>query len=245
MRILGIDTAIPRASVALIEDGRLLLEETQPAAANNGGGSFGRHAEVLVPLIQSLLERAQVDLGDLTALAVSIGPGSFTGLRIGLATAKGIAYSSNLPLLGVSTLHANAARIRGFDGFVGSLIDARKGEVYAALFHSTPSKIERLTPDSVLPFESAIDLIGEYLPEDGQSAIFVGSGAESYEGQLCRAFGRARVARSVCYASLATQVALLACARVARGEADDVGVLAPVYLSVSPPERRKLTSNFE
>src|SRR5688500_8214116 len=92
MRILGIDTAIPTASVALIQDGELLAEEihTRPAKDKNGSGfqPFGNHAEVVLTLIESLFEKAQITVQRLSGIAVSIGPGSFTGLRIGLATAK-------------------------------------------------------------------------------------------------------------------------------------------------------------
>ena len=92
------------------------------------------HAEILLPLIQTLFETTGVTVQQLSGIAVSIGPGSFTGLRIGLATAKGLAYESGVPLVGVSTLHANAARVRRGDALIGSMLDARKSEVYVALF---------------------------------------------------------------------------------------------------------------
>lgn len=242
MRILGIDTAIPRASVAIVEDGRLLSEETQGGAGDRDDprdGSLGKHAEVLLPLIQSLLERVRLVLGDLSGLSVSIGPGSFTGLRIGLATAKGIAYESNLPLFGVSTLHANAVRVSNFEGLIGSLIDARKGEVYAALFRCAQSDVVRLTPDAALSVRSTIDLIREY-QEDGGLAFLVGGGAKSYEQQLCEALGSSvRISSGACYPSVAAQVARLAGARAARGDVEDVGAMAPVYLRVAEAEKQK------
>ena len=93
MRILGIDTAIPTASVALIQDGELLAEEIHhgqsSATTAPGLQPIGNHAEVVLPLIESVFEKAQITVQQLSGIAVSIGPGSFTGLRIGLATAKG------------------------------------------------------------------------------------------------------------------------------------------------------------
>ncbi|HEY3166171.1 MAG TPA: tRNA (adenosine(37)-N6)-threonylcarbamoyltransferase complex dimerization subunit type 1 TsaB, partial [Candidatus Binatia bacterium] len=147
MRILGIDTATAAASVALIEDGKLVAEEIQSKTGKSSdremGQRRGNHAEIVLPLIQSVLGKTRTTAADLSGIGISIGPGSFTGLRIGLATAKGIAYECGLPLVGVSTLQANAARVTGFDGIVCSLLDARKSEVYFALFRRIGADFER------------------------------------------------------------------------------------------------------
>jgi len=241
MRILGIDTAIPTASVALVEDGELLIEEIQ---AGPGGcddhrhGPVGNHAAVLLPLLQLLFEKAQIPPNDLSGLSISIGPGSFTGLRIGLATAKGMAYESNLPLVGVSTLHANAARVRNFEGVIGSMVDARKGEVYLAFFCSHQKNITRLTPDAVLSLRSATDLVREYQKDSG-SALLIGSGAQAYEIELSESLGPSVRLSTDGDSSVAAQVALLACERFASGAFDDVGTLAPVYLRASEAETKR------
>src|ERR1700754_2616032 len=105
--ILGIDTATSTASAALVENGRLLGEQIHgdrsPAPSSGISTPKGNHAEIVLPLIQSLLKPTGTSIDALCGIAVSIGPGSFTGLRIGLATAKGIAYERGLPIVGVST----------------------------------------------------------------------------------------------------------------------------------------------
>src|SRR5690348_6750052 len=99
MRILGLDTATSTASVALIEDGRILADESSADYAGNFS-SGSNHAEIVLPLIGSALEKAHAAIADLSALAVSVGPGSFTGVRIGLSTIKGLSYGSSVPVLG-------------------------------------------------------------------------------------------------------------------------------------------------
>ena len=240
MRILGIDTAIPTASVALVEDGELLIEETcSEARSDNRPGPMGHHAEVILPLIQSVFDKSEIAFHDLSGIGVSIGPGSFTGLRIGLATAKGMAYESNLPLVGVSTLHAIAARVLAFDGLIASMLDARKGEVYLALFRRSQDNFMRLTPDAVLSVKSAIGLVRDYQIE-GASALLIGSGAKAHEHRLSESLGpSAQITAGACYSSVAAQVALLATARFDSGAVDDLGALAPVYLRVAEAESKR------
>src|SRR5436853_7693656 len=135
MLILGVDTATTAASEGLVEDGKLVREAIHAAKPGNGGGAFrANHAAILLPLIDDLFTGSGRALTDVNAFAVALGPGSFTGLRIGLSTVKGLVYGSEAPVVGVSTLHAAAARVEGFAGYICPFIDARKKEVYAALF---------------------------------------------------------------------------------------------------------------
>src|SRR4029079_17933098 len=113
--------------------------------------SNGNCAEIIVPLINALLKQKKLTPADLSAIAVSIGPGSFTGLRVGLAPAKGIAYSGGLPLIGISTLLALAAGVKNFDGIVCSLLDARKNDVYLALFARDGAHPFRCTREHLVP----------------------------------------------------------------------------------------------
>jgi len=245
MKILGIDTATPIASVALIEDGDLCAEKIcgrRASKADPGSElhSSGRHAEVVLPLIEALLQKAKVTVQELTGLAVSIGPGSFTGLRIGLATAKGIAYESGLPLVGISTLHANAARVSGFEGLVASLLDARKGEVYVALFRRSEGATKRLTADSALSLDAAISLVRQYHDVSNSNLLLVGDGAKAHEQRWRGAFEAASgIGGGACYPSIASQVAMLATEQLATSLADDVGGLTPVYLRSSEAERKR------
>src|SRR5918996_451671 len=211
MIILGIDTATAIASVALVEDGKLTAEEIQNNPGKSSTGTVaqprGNHAEIVLPLIQSILTHARVAVADLSGIAVSIGPGSFTGLRVGLATAKGIAYECGLPLVGVSTLHANAARVPNFDGIICSLLDARKNEVYFALFRGEADQIKRITEDAISPISDALEQVMKCEDAVSGSLLFIGDGARVYQKLLTSKFGvSARISAGNGYSSVAAQV---------------------------------------
>lgn len=240
MLILGIDTATAAASVALVRDAKVLCEESRSAAASGNGRPAGRtnHAETLLPQIDRVLRRSRVALADIGALAVAIGPGSFTGLRIGLSTAKGLAYGEEIPVVGVPTLEAVAARVNDYDGFVCPFLDARKKEVYAALFQRQGSTLERVSEDVVAPPAAVIENTRRYL--NGGACLFIGDGVASY-GDLIKAAlaGRGRLTFGEGYASSAAAVARLAAEKVRRHEFDPVGPLAPIYLRASEAEIKK------
>jgi len=242
MRILGIDTSIPGASVALVEDGKLLAEEIHGEIAA-GENPFSRsldHSEIVLPLIRALLDKLDTAFQHLSGIAVSIGPGTFTGLRIGLATAKGMAYESGLPLIGVSTLEANAARVKHFHGVIGSVLDARKGEVYLALFRRDPAEtLARLTLDGLTSIRSAIDLVRKY-SESESAILLVGNGAKAHEQQLRESLAAsAEICSGDAYGSVASQVARLAEKRFVAQSFDDVGALTPVYLRICEAESKR------
>jgi tRNA threonylcarbamoyladenosine biosynthesis protein TsaB len=238
MTILGIDTAIPAASVALLEDGELIAEEIvsehRPKATE--GQPVGNHAGIILPLIQTLFDKTNTTIQKLAGIAVSIGPGSFTGLRIGLATAKGIAYESGIPLVGISTLHAHAARVEHSDGLVGAVLDARKGEVYVALFRGQQMGVTRLTPDALLSVTCAIDLLRDFYRVD-RPLLLTGTGAQVYDRQFREVFGASlRICTGGGYPTTASQVARLAKQRLMAGSIDEIDGLAPVYLRISEAE---------
>lgn len=243
MRILGVDTATATASAALLDNGQLLAEEFASAIDRIGAPSQLRrnHAEIILPLIDSVLHKAQITVADLSGIAVSIGPGSFTGLRIGLATVKGLAYDCNLPVVGISTLLATATRVKQFDGVICSLLDARKGEVYVGVFRGGDGKVARLSTEAVTPIESAIELIQTY--DSGAALYVIGDAAKAYGNMLIRSFG-AGVLRSGGdgYPSMASAVAELAHERIAAGAVDDLGALEPIYLR--RPEAEKKAAEF-
>jgi tRNA threonylcarbamoyladenosine biosynthesis protein TsaB len=151
VRILGLDTATWKASVGLRIDGELVSEQSRTAD--------GSHAVSLLSLIQEVLQDGGCSVRELDAVAVSGGPGSFTGLRIGLSVAKGLAYSTGARLIAVPTLEALARTVAHFDGKVCPVLDARKGEVYAACFQSSSGGLERLTDDLLLTPEELLALL--------------------------------------------------------------------------------------
>ena len=122
MITLGLDTSTTTASVALIGDGRLILEEVRRGSAKGNDPTAliprANHAETLLPLVENLLKNSSCSWEQISALAVSIGPGSFTGLRIGLSTVKGLAYGWDVPVIGVPTLLAVAARVTDWNGLM-------------------------------------------------------------------------------------------------------------------------------
>jgi tRNA threonylcarbamoyladenosine biosynthesis protein TsaB len=244
MRVLGIDTATAVASVALVEDGKLVAEEIQSnrenLSARTGALPRGNHAEIVISLIQSVLTKAATSNADLSGIAVSIGPGSFTGVRIGLATAKGIAYEGGLPIVGVSTLQANAARVTDFEGIICSLLDARKSEVYFALFSREAHQIKRITIDAVTSLDALLDQIRNCEGGAGASLLFVGDGARVYEKLFRKSFGEAaQIADDGEYCSIASQVSRLAEGRFHAHMTDDIARLVPVYLRPSAAETKR------
>jgi tRNA threonylcarbamoyladenosine biosynthesis protein TsaB len=149
--------------VALVENGLLLAEKTDLHCESTSDairrGSKSNRAETLLPLIELLFETTGVLLQDITGFALSIGPGSFTGLRIGLSTVKGLAYGWQIPVVGVSTLFAHAARVTDYGGLICALLDARKNEVYAAVFRKSTDVITRLTEDTVASAANVVEMV--------------------------------------------------------------------------------------
>jgi tRNA threonylcarbamoyladenosine biosynthesis protein TsaB len=168
MRLLAIETATAAQSVAFFEEDRLLAEISFEAKAHRGG--------LLLPAVDRLLKQAGIAAKDLDAVAVSVGPGSFTGLRVGLATAKGLALGTGALLVGVPTLEVLAEGYAVPDVTICALLDARRGEVFMALFKrvgagGAETRLERVSPDAVLTpaavqsvlarAESPVHLIGD------------------------------------------------------------------------------------
>lgn len=154
MKILSVDSSATVASVALSEDGRLLAEYT----LNNKN----THSETLLPMIETLLSFFSMEIDDVDLFAVSTGPGSFTGVRIGTATVKGLAFASSKPCVGVSTLEAIAYNLRFHKGLVCPVMNARRSQVYTAIFRSDGEKLERLTEDLAISIAELDEMLAEY-----------------------------------------------------------------------------------
>lgn len=243
MRILGIDTATSIASVALVEDGHSIAEElhdrrraTIEATTVQLGAN---HTEFILPSIRALLDRTHTILSSLSGIAVTVGPGSFTGLRIGLATVKGLAYECGTPVVGVSTLRSHAARVKNFSGLIGSLLDARKSEVYVAFFRRDGEDLRRMTGDAVTSVKSVIDLLQKYGVGRSESVLLIGDGAIAHKAGFVDAFGASvAISDGTEYGAVAAQVARLAERRFRCRSVDDIGALEPVYLRLPEAESR-------
>ena len=164
MKILSMDSSATVASVALCEDEALLAEYT----LNNGN----THSETLLPMVESVLGNFGLTPKDIDLFAVSNGPGSFTGVRIGAATLKGLAFASDRKCVGVSTLIALAANLVGTSGLICPVMNARRSQVYTALFRSDGNTLERLLPDSAMSIEELDAILAEY----GEPVRFCGDG---------------------------------------------------------------------
>lgn len=154
MKILALDSTATVASVALCEDDRLLGEYT----VNNGN----THSETLLPMVESLLNFFGLDADGIDLFAASAGPGSFTGVRIGAATVKGLAFHTQKPCIGVSTLEALAYNLNGINGLICPVMNARRKQVYTALFRCKDGVLTRITPDSAIAITELDELLGAY-----------------------------------------------------------------------------------
>ncbi len=154
MKILALDSTAIAASVALCEDARLLGEYT----IQNGN----THSETLLPMVESLLHHFALTPDGIDLFAASAGPGSFTGVRIGAATVKGLAFDTGKPCIGVSTLEALAYNLIGFEGLICPVMNARRAQVYTALFRCKDGVLERLMPDSAIAITELDKRLGAY-----------------------------------------------------------------------------------
>jgi tRNA threonylcarbamoyladenosine biosynthesis protein TsaB len=218
MLILALDTTTKTASCALARDGRVLREETSDAARG--------HAERLPGDLARLLEDSGVALREVDVFAVATGPGSFTGLRIGIATMQGLAMAAGKPLVGVSGLDALHSIAADHKARVATWVDAWRGEVYAALYEDG----REVRPPAV----ARPDVLLEGLRD--RDVLFVGDGAATFRELIASTLGdRARFADPVT-PPLAGAIAGLAGVRAAAGDAPPPHAIRPLYVRRPDPE---------
>jgi len=225
VRVLAIDTSTETGSVAVLVDGAVAAEVAARVRA--------KHGETLLPHVVHVLGLAGVGLGDVELVAVGLGPGSFTGLRIGLATAKGLALGRAIPVVGVPSLRALARGVPLARGVVAPMLDAHKGEVYAALYRAglDGTLEEMLAPIHALPQEAA-RRVRERAGDD--VVVIVGDARRVHGEALQRALGAAcGVAPAAHDSPRAADVALDALEVLARDGAHDVASLEPLYVRAS------------
>jgi tRNA threonylcarbamoyladenosine biosynthesis protein TsaB len=170
--ILGIDTATPQVGCALGG------HEGSLASFHSARGR--RHAETLVPAIEFVCQQARIGLDEVSAVAVDIGPGLFTGLRVGLATAKALASALRVPMVGLASLDLLVYPERRTDRLMAAMVDARRGEVFWALYRHVPGGVQRLTPYAVSP---PADVASELMAR-GEDCLAIGDGALRYADLL-------------------------------------------------------------
>ena len=228
MKILALESSAVAASVALCEDETLIAQAFQNTGLT--------HSQTLLPLAEDLLKNCGLTMADMDLIAVAEGPGSFTGLRIGVAAAKGLAWGGELPCAGCSTLESMAWNLVGFEGEVCVAMDARRKQVYNARFRVDGEQPHRLTPDRAISLE---DLIAE-LQGTETTQIIVGDGAKLCYDALTAAGIPAKLAPPNLRMQSAWGVARLALEKARKGQTITANELAPVYHRLSQAERERL-----
>jgi tRNA threonylcarbamoyladenosine biosynthesis protein TsaB len=223
--ILGVDTTTPTGSVALLRGSSLLAEVNQDSLAT--------FSERLLPAIQFLLESNGLGIRDVEGFAVAIGPGSFTGIRIGLSTIKSFAYSSGKPVAPVSTLVALASKIQHPQNrLICPLLDAKKNEVYAALFVSQARGFQERIPQGAY----SPDALFSRMPPN-RVIHFIGSGVAVYRSLLFQYLkDKARFSRRTPY--IAYEVGSIGYEMLRKNKGKDIHGIEPLYLRKSQAEEK-------
>ena len=222
MKILAVDSSAKSASVAVTENGRLISE----CFVNNAL----THSRTLMPMIDNALSQADMSFNDIDALCVNVGPGSFTGIRIGVAAVKGLAAADNKPCAGVSTLESIAYNFADENCIVCAVMDARCNQVYTAIFRCNGSEIIRICEDKAV----SIGELGEELSEYNEKIYLAGDGAE-----ICfKAFSEKLENIVLPAENRRYQRAFgVALAAEKNNNFTDSALLAPVYLRLPQAER--------
>lgn len=223
MIILGIETATMQVGCA--------IGGVEGVLASFTAARGRRHAESLVPAVDFLCEQAQVGLGEVSVVAVDIGPGLFTGLRVGVATAKALALALRVPMIGLSSLDLLAFALHHTDGLIATVIDARRGEVFAALYRSVPGGVQRVAAPRVCPPA----VLASELMAMGEDCLLVGDGAVRYRAAFDDARHLDIADGAFAYPSPAALVQL-AHSRAVREEFVQPSELSPMYLRKADAE---------
>ena len=228
MLILAFETSAKAASVAL-HDGQKLLGESY----QNTGLT---HSQTLMVMAEDVLKQCGKTADDVTAVAVAEGPGSFTGVRIGVAAAKGFAWGAELPCFGLSTLEAMAENLGIYQGYVCPVMDARRSQVYNAMFYVNQGVITRVMPDRAI----ALADLGAELKNLSEPVFLVGDGSNLCYNTLLEEVPNLVLPPEHRMHQRAVGVALLAAKQAALGIAPSGAELTPNYLRLSQAEREKL-----
>lgn len=228
MNILAMDTSGPCASVALMQRGVITHEET----ARHGL----THSQTLLPMVEHAFECAGIRASDVELFACAVGPGSFTGVRIGVTTSKALAHSVGAKVIGVDALEALAYGASGFGGTIAPMFDARRGQVYAAAFRGGADGFARLGADMAAPVEEAVNA----LPTE--RTLFLGDGADACRSRILA------VRPDACFApahlNFPRAAAICALAQARADEAVGYMELLPLYLRAPQAERERLAKGL-
>lgn len=228
MKVLAIDTSNLVMGVAVVDGGRVLGEMITNMKKN--------HSVRLMPAIQSLMEEVDVKPSELERIIVANGPGSYTGVRIGVSAAKSLAWSLGIPIAGVSSLEVLAQNGRYFDGLVSPLFDARRGQVYTGLYGKKEGVFENIEEDRILLLTDWLEQIREHK----QQVLFVGHDLEKHAEVIRDQFGeKALFAAPTERSPRPGELALLG---LRREPAESVHAFVPRYLQMAEAESKWLAA---
>lgn len=226
MKILAVDTSSLVAAAAVVDNGTLLSEFILNHKKT--------HSQKLMPMIAKVLDSVELKPCDIDFYAVSTGPGSFTGLRIGVTTIKAMAYAAQKPVIGVPTLDALAYNVPVSDSFVCPIMDARNNQVYTAVYKWEKGLPANITEYMGIPVAELVQLI----KGKNRKTVFVGDAVETQKDYLKSELGElCGFAPGNLLLQKASSVALLASVKAANGEVEDCFDLVPFYLRKSQAER--------
>lgn len=231
MKILGVDTANRSCSVAIVDNGSTLAEQTLVSTQT--------HSKHLMEMVGAVVKLSSLALSEIDGFGVTIGPGTFTGLRIGISSVKGLAYATGKPVVGISSLDALAMQALFLPYLTAVFIDARKGEVYCARYRHSNSKKQQIrsikeTVEQVLPPEKAVSGINE-------PCIFIGSGAVLYKKIIEEKLNAPAYFAPDCLNMIqASTIANLALEKFQDSIFDDLNSLAPHYIRKSDAQIKNM-----
>ena len=219
MKVLGIETSTMTGSVALMDEERLIVEYTLNLKET--------HTSRLMPTIDRVIKDASLTIKDLDGIAVSLGPGSFTGLRIGIATAKGLAQGLDIPVVGIPTLDGLAFNLFYCKDLISPILDARKGEVYYALYKNG----KRLSEYMACKPDRLLEKLGSRIQDPGSRIVFLGDGVEVHEDLIKRRLGRKAVfTPKTRRLPSAASIAELGLKKLKKGKNSELLTLKPIYI---------------
>lgn len=225
MRVLSIDSATEAATCAIIEDERLLGEITFNCKK--------QHSIILMTIIDNLLKNINTDISTIDGFVVSKGPGSFTGLRIGMATVKGLSQGSNKPFISISTLDALAYNMAYTTGIICPILDALRGNVYTALYQFEENNLNRLTDYKIISLEELLALV----KEQNKSVTFIGDGIKLFKEKIVKYLPEANFAPTHLNVARASALGELGIKKLLQGKNDNLYNSAPIYIRKSQAER--------
>jgi len=224
MIVLGIDSSTQVNTIALLQDGQLLCETVLNTHKN--------HSQRLMPMIDMLLKEAELGIENVDGVAVSSGPGSFTGLRIGMATGKALAWSQNKPVVGISSLDGIALNAQGATGTICPILNARRNQVYTAIYKISKGELERISDYMAI---EPIELIKQL--QDHKQVTLLGDGIEEFASIFIENLGdKLVIPSSSNRLPRASHIAYLGWKRLLKGDEDDIINLAPLYVRKADAE---------